>query len=145
MFLPAKEGKMKIKAIKEKLFYIAAIGISIFLLFFFISCVWIGYDVKNMCQNAEREYSGDCVEALMTQLEDENRGFRARNDAIWALGQLGDRRALPVLQSYYTGKIPDKEPLDKTISQYELKKAVNLTGGGFNISALIWRIGYTER
>jgi len=61
------------------------------------------------------------------------------------LGQLGDNRTLPVLQSYYTGDIPEREPLDKTISQYELKKAINLTSGGFNMSAIIWRVGYEAK
>jgi len=44
--------KMKIKNLKEKLFYLTAIGSSIFLLFFFIGSVWIGYEAKNLCQNA---------------------------------------------------------------------------------------------
>jgi len=132
---------MKIKNLKEKLFYLTAIGSSIFLLFFFIGSVWIGYEAKNLCQNARWQYGGDCVEALIAQLNDENQGFRARNHAIWALGQLGDNRALPVLQKYYTGNIPDREPLDKTISQYELKKAVNLASGGTNITAWMWRWG----
>jgi hypothetical protein len=130
---------MKINALKQKLVYISAVGISIVLLIFFIGCTWIGYEVKNLCQNAKWEYSGDCVEALMTQLKDEHQGFRTRNHAIWALGQLGDSRAFPVLQSYYTGKIPNREPLDTMISQYELKKALNLTSGGTNITAYIWK------
>ncbi len=132
---------MKIKNIIQKVLYVGAIGISIFLLFFVVTCSWIGYEVKDQCQEAKRQYSGDCVEALISLLNDEKQGFRPRNDAIWALGQLGDSRALPVLQSYYTGNIPEKEPLYKTISQYELKKAVNLVGGGFNIGSFIWRNG----
>ena len=40
---------MKIKTVKEKLFYLIAIGISIFLLFFFITTVWIGYETNNLC------------------------------------------------------------------------------------------------
>ncbi len=127
------------QTIKEKLFYLVAISISIFCLFFFIACSWIGYEVKDQCQNAQGEYGGDCVEALMDLLKDEHKGFRARNDAIWALGQLGDGRALATLQSYYTGNIPDREPLAKTISQYELKKAIALTSGEPNLSAFIWR------
>jgi len=130
---------MKVKTVQGKLFYIAAVGISVFFLFFFIGSTWIGYEAKNTCQSARREYGGDCVEALILLLEDENKGFRARNDAVWALGQFGDTRALPVLKSYYTGEIPDREPLDEKISQYELKKAVNLTSGGVNITAFIWR------
>ena len=130
---------MKTKTIKEKLFYAVAIGISIFLLFFFIGGTWIGYEAKDICQDAKREYGGDCVEALISLLEDENKGFRVRNNAIWALGQLGDSRALPILQSYYTGNIPNREPWNETISQYELKKAIKLASGSFNVTAFIWR------
>lgn len=136
---------MKFKTIKEKLFYTFAVGSSIFLLCFFIGSVWIGYEAKSLCQNAKWQYGGDCVEALIDQLNDKNQGFRARNHAIWALGQLGGSRALPVLQSYYTGNIPSREPLDEVISQYELKKAVNLTRGGANITAFIWRGFLNER
>lgn len=136
---------MKFKNIKEKIFYLMAIGASIFLLFFVICCTWIGYEVKTQCQDAQREYGGDCTEALIKLLNDENRGFRARNDAIWILGQLGDSRALPVLENYYTGNIPLREPLDETISQYELKKAVNLTSGGLNITAFFWRSGIINK
>ena len=138
---------------KEKLLYSIAIGTGIFFLFFVVGCTWIGYEVKRECKDAQREYlpggrqvsQFDCVEALITQLNDENRGYRARNDAVWALGQLGDPRALPELKRYWTGNIPDREPLDGMISQYELKKAINLTNGGLNITAFLWRNGYGKR
>jgi hypothetical protein len=130
---------MKTNFIKENFFYILSIGISIFLLFFFITSVWIGYEANNLCQKAKWQYGGDCTEALIAQLNDENQGFRTRNHAIWTLGQIGDNQALPVLQSYYTGNIYSREPLDEMISQYELKKAINLIDGGTNISAFVWR------
>lgn len=131
---------MKIKKTKETLAYLFAIGISIFVLFFIITNVWIGYEAKKICQEARWEYKKtDCVEALIDTLDDENQGYRTRNHAIWALGQFGDSRALPVLQKYYTGDIPDREPLDDMISQYELKKAINLANGGLNITAFLWR------
>lgn len=130
---------MQIKNLKAKVLYLMAIGISVFCLFFFVTCSWIGYDVKKQCHDATKDYGGDCVESLTQLLNDEDRSFHERNSAIWALGQLGDSRALPILQSYYTGNIPDREPLDETISQYELKKAVNLTSGGFNMGAWVWR------
>jgi len=133
---------MKTKHVIHSLLYIGAIGISIISLFFIITCSWIGYEVKQQCKDAKEQYlsqDGDCVTALIHLLNDEGKGFKARNSAIWALGQLGDARALPVLQSYYTGNIPPREPLSKTISQYELKKAIQLTNGGLNISAIIWR------
>lgn len=86
--------------------YAAAVAICITLLFFVIGVTWIGFDVKSQCQQAPREYGGDCTEALIRLVEDDTRGFRVRNEAIWALGQLGDGRALPVLQQLYTGNIP---------------------------------------
>lgn len=130
---------MASKHIKEKILYAVAIGISVFFLFFIVSGFWIGYEVKNQCNEAMNAYEGDCVEALIQTLEDENQDYSTRNDAIWALGQLGDIRALPVLMSYQTGDIPSREPYDKTISQYELKKAIRLTRGGINIPAFMWR------
>ena len=142
---------MKIKNIKDKLFLIAAVGTSIFLLFFVVTCAWIGFDVKSQCQVAKRTYGGEsargetsCVEALITLLNDENKSYRQRNSAVWALGQLGDSRALPVLESYYTDQIPPRESLDKSISQYGLKKAINLTSGGFNMTAIFWRSGLLD-
>lgn len=133
---------MKYKNVKNTLFYMIAIAASIFGLFFVVTCTWIGYDVKTQCRDAQRQYEGDCVTALSALLLDERQTFRVRNSAIWALGQLGDVRALPVLEQYSTGIIPPKEPLDQTISQYELKKAVQLVQGGLNISAPLWRAGY---
>jgi hypothetical protein len=131
---------MKNLPIKKIFFYAAAIGIGGFALFYIATCLYIGTQVGDRCLSAmSRYYRSDCVEALVTQLNDENQGFGARNSAIWALGQLGDARALPVLQSYYTGVIPDREPWNGTISQYELKKAINLTSGGFNMGAWVWR------
>jgi hypothetical protein len=39
------------------------------------------------------------------------RDLTAVNDsAIWALGQLGDDRALQMLEHFYTGDIPDRAP-----------------------------------
>ncbi len=130
---------MKIKTLKQKVWLVGAVGIGVLLFLFVATCFSIGKGIKSQCQEAKKQYEGDCVEVLVGLLNDEKQGFKARNSAIWALGQLGDSRALPVLKSYYTGNIPEREPLNETISQYELKKAVNLTSGGVNISAFIWR------
>jgi len=130
-----------INQLKQPVLFFLSIGLSIFLLFFVITCTWIGFDVKTKCRDATKEYGGTCTEALISLLNDESRGFNPRNSAIWALGQLGDNRALPILQSYYTGNIPNREPLDQTLSQYELEKAIKLTSGNPNITAIFWRYG----
>lgn len=128
------------KNIKNKILYFLAVGGGVLILIFLITNIWIGHDVKRICQEAKWEYGkDDCVDALAIQLDDEKQGYRTRNHTIWALGQIGESRALPILKKYYTGNIPEREPVDKTISQYELKKAVMLAEGGLNISAFFWR------
>lgn len=97
---------MAAKTMKYRIVSALAIGMGVFLLFFAVSAFWIGYEVRSQCRNATETYSGDCVAALVQLLDDEGNGFRERNNAIWALGQLGDSRALPALQRYYTGDIP---------------------------------------
>lgn len=132
---------MTIKKLKAKMLYLFTLGASLFILFLMIIGVWIGHEAQRLCQEAKWEYQKtECVEALILTLDDEKQGFRTRNHAIWALGQFGDNRALPVLQKYYTGNIPAREPLDETISQYELKKAINLASGGNNLLAWLWRL-----
>lgn len=134
-----KHKNLIARPIVHTLFFGASIGISIALLFFVVSCTWIGFEVRRQCEEAKQAYTGTCVEALVQTLNDENQPYRKRNDAIWALGQLGDPKAYPALRAMYTGKIPNREPLNKMISQYELRKAVNLTHGGTNITAIFWR------
>jgi len=113
--------------------YLATFGISGLTLLLVVTCAWIGYDVKSQCSDASARYQKEnCVEALTSLLTDEKQNFRSRNHAIWALGQLGDKRVLPLLEKYYTGIIPDREPLDSVLSQYELQKAIKLLNGGFN-------------
>lgn len=125
------------KRIQYVLFGIFLI-LGIFLLLSITSFAWIRSEVKRECQNAKITYRGDCVESLISQLNDENQDYRSRNNAIYALGQLADDRALPTLKNYYTGKVPQREPLHKTISQYELKKAITWCEKGNVTSWMYW-------
>jgi hypothetical protein len=82
------------------------------------------------------ERPGDPVPALMAYLESPAHTLRDRNRAVWALGQLGDARALPVLGRHFTGRQCDH---GNALCQHELKKAIRLCGGATNMSAFIWR------
>lgn len=109
----------------SNIIYIFLITASAILIFLSLTgLIWIRYEVKSLCREAIMTYGGDCVIAAKVLLEDENQSYASRNKAVWALGQLADRRALPVLKKYYTGKIPGKESLYHTLSQYELQKAI---------------------
>ena len=125
---------MKIK--KDIIIYTIVVLVILLAFTFLLTINLIDYSVKEKCQIAQAKYEGDCVQALSSFLEDEQNSFRERNLAIWALGQLGDERAVLILEKYYTGNIPDKEPLDQGLSQYELKKALNYFQGGINITHL---------
>lgn len=131
---------MKIKEIRIKIIYSAIIVISIFLLLFLITNTWIGYQTKNLCIRAQKLNNGNCVEALISQLEDTHQSINDRNDAIWALGKLGDKRALPVLKKYYNDTILSKEQSDKSLNQYELEKAIKNTNSEISITRFLWSL-----
>jgi hypothetical protein len=117
---------------------LVACGIVVILLgaaFFAIS--WsIGSGVRRFSAEALRYHSGEPVVALMAYVESEEHSLRERNHAVWALGQLGDPRARPILEKHFTGA-----PCDHTrdLCQHELKKAIALCRGSVNISAFVWR------
>jgi hypothetical protein len=87
---------------------------------------------------AMREYGGDPVSALMAFAAAPSQSLRDRNRAVWALGQLGDPRALVLLEQLYTGKPCDHS---RQLCQRDLKKAIHLCRGGLNLPALMWRHG----
>ncbi len=70
----------------------------------------------------------DAVEALIAVVDDPSADLQERTDAVWALGQMRDPRALPVLKKYYTGEPCDHE---KAICQYELSKAIGKIEGTY--------------
>jgi len=111
---------------------------------FLITSTWIGISVRDQCQVAKGKYQGDCVEVLMQTVDDDNNSLRDRNYAIWSLGQIGDDRALPIIEKYYTGNIPDREPYDETLSQYEMKKTIKLLNGGSNWTHIVWKLSERE-
>jgi hypothetical protein len=96
----------------------------------------IGWRVRIVIQRAQEHYSGDHIEALIATVECESCNLRERDSAVWALGPLADRRALPVLEKHYTGK-----PCNHLtrICEYELSKALRQVRNGGNTESIIWR------
>ncbi|HSK09668.1 MAG TPA: hypothetical protein VK911_08830 [Vicinamibacterales bacterium] len=87
---------------------------------------WVQAGALERAALAMREHPGDEVEALIAYVESDTHSLLERNRAVWALGQLRDRRALPVLEKHYTG-----EPCDhgRFLCQHELQKAIKLSRG----------------
>ncbi len=99
-------------------------------------CFSIRSAVKEMSAEAVKEFPGDRVQALIAYVGSENHTLKKRNRAVWALGQIGDSRALAVLESFYTGGKCDH---DKHLCQRELKHAIYGCKGGLNLTAWLTR------
>jgi HEAT repeat protein len=121
---------------KKWLAAVAAGGVVALLVAYLGVSWWIGASVRTLAAEAKAQYAGDSVAALMALTVDEDRSWRDRNHAIWALGQLGDARALPVLRGLQTGEACDHA---NRVCERELAKAIKAAEGGFNITAWVWR------
>ena len=132
--------KINQEKLKQWFLYWLVIGVGFVALVFLVISIWIGVDVRKKCMIAQGRYEGDCVEGLIQIVDGDINSFRERNSAIWALGQIGDDRAKEVIEKYYIGIIPKREPYDAGLSQYEMKKALKLLDGGFNITHLVWNV-----
>jgi hypothetical protein len=123
---------------RNRLIRILQFTLAFLVISFLAVCFIIGHGVNSISEKALRDHPGDKVAALMALVESEQHTYHDKNHAVWALGQLGDRRALPLLRKYYTG---GESGDDTSLSQYELKKAIELCEGEMNIGALVWRHG----
>ena len=114
---------------------VCVVGIILFSL-------WIELGIKKVCAEATQKYPGDKIEALMKSVETEERGYRANiysanNHVFWALGQLGDKRALPFLKKLTTGRPCDH---DTNLCQGEIQEAIHkLETNGFNLPKFLFR------
>ena len=100
--------------------------------------LWIELTVKTVCEKAVRQHSGDEVQALIACVESEGHSYHEKNRAIWALGQLGNKHALPPLKSHLTGQ-PCNHERDG-FCQGELQESIQkLEAGSFNLPASLWR------
>jgi hypothetical protein len=77
--------------------------------------------VTGAARSAMTKYPGDRVQALCTLVDCQICGLAERNRAVWALGQLRDARALPILMKHYTRQ---KCNHASDLCQHELQKAV---------------------
>jgi hypothetical protein len=90
--------------------------------------VWITGEANQLANNAAIELQKEKTEALLALIASDEYSLTEKNNAIWALGVLKDEKALPVLESLYTGKECDH---DKELCQYEIKKAILKIKGDF--------------
>jgi hypothetical protein len=105
------------------------IGLA-FLLFCFVLAmrIWIGHGIKERISIAKQQYSGIAEDALLAYLSDTTHTPRDRSDvAIWTLGQIRSRKALPILFKLYKNDPEGKTCKyhhDTVLCQYEIHKAI---------------------
>jgi HEAT repeat protein len=93
---------------------------------------YIGGEVEATGDSAVQQFGGDRVEALTKLVACDNCVVRDRNRAVWALGQMGDRRALPVLREHHTR---NKCNHRTDLCEYELGKAIKKIEGTWDLRA----------
>jgi hypothetical protein len=111
--------------------FLIIIGISlsvIFLCLFLAMRIWCGHGINERISIAKQQYSGIAEDALIAYLQDTTHTPQDRSDvAIWTLGQIRSKKALPILNGLYKN-----DPLGKTckghhntvLCQYEIHKAI---------------------
>ncbi len=86
---------------------------------------------------ATARFGGDRITGLTAVVDCIRCSLRERDMAIWALGELRDRRTLPVLKAHYTGRKCNHRA---ELCQYELGKAIMKIEGTWNLrSSMIFR------
>jgi hypothetical protein len=117
------------------------IGTSLLIFLFAVCELMIGLGVESCSHRAMAQFQGDRVEALIAVADCRGCKFEERNHAVWALGQLRDKRAIPVLHKYRTGK-PCSHMM--TICQHEISKAIRWTQENSYMAPQLWRILLTK-
>jgi hypothetical protein len=136
--VPQSRGAVISGFLKKHWRKLVLVAVSAPLLGYLGLCLVIGSGVLQAVSAAQSRFPGDPVTALASVVTSEDTSLSERNRSIWALGQLGSPKALPVLQSLVRDELCDHE---SKICQYELEKAIEGCSGSPNIGAVIWRQG----
>lgn len=106
---------------------------GVVLLFLFIGAVvgvyiWIDQDVKKNIKIAQSQYPGKAEDALIAYLLDTTHSPYDRSSvAIWTLGHIQSKKALPVLKKLYKNDpkgLTCKGRHVSSLCQYEIYKAI---------------------
>jgi hypothetical protein len=112
---------------KKKKNFLIFLTIFLIVLIAFISYTFfvVYRGVKNNCLAAKSEFNQDCVNSLLEVVKSEDKTFRKRNSAIWALGQIADKKVLPFLYEL-NESLPEGEKCqhDRYLCRYEIQKAI---------------------
>lgn len=104
----------------------------------FIALHLISIEVRDACSEAQREYAEDCVAALSQYAKSADYSYKQRNRAIWALGEIGDNRAIPVLKSLARNELQtERYNTSLELCEYGVTKSIRLCEK-LNIVRYVW-------
>ena len=113
----------------KRILFIVGICLAIlFFSFFLAGRIMCGIGIRERINIAKKHYPGKAEDSLIAYLADTNNSSQKRSDvAIWTLGQIRSRKALPILNGLYKN-----DPLGMTckghhntvLCQYEIHKAI---------------------
>lgn len=114
---------------KRKLIILSASLLTLLIIGFLAIYTWIDIDVKKNINYAKEKYPGTAEDALIAYLLDTTNSPQDRSSvAIWTLGQIHSKKALPILKGLYKNDPEGKTCHGKhnyVICQYEIYKAIN--------------------
>ena len=114
---------------KRKIFILSSSLLGLLILGFIAVYIWIDIDVKKNIKTANEIYSGKAEDALIAYLLDTTNTPQDRTRvAIWTLGQIQSKKAIPVLEDLYKNDPEGKTCYGKhgsVLCQYEIYKALN--------------------
>lgn len=93
--------------------------------------------LQRYSDEAVRRFPGSRVEALARVVDCDSCPIEERNHAVWALGQMAEPTALPVLNKHF-----DDRPCAHAarLCQYELRKAIRNIGASRYRTGAAWRL-----
>jgi hypothetical protein len=113
---------------KRKLVILSASLLTLLILGFLAIWIWIDIDVKNNINHAKEKYPGTAEDALIAYLLDTTNSPQDRSSvAIWTLGQIHSKKALPILKGLYKNDPEGKTCHGKheyVLCQCEIYKAI---------------------
>jgi hypothetical protein len=113
---------------KRAIIIVAASLIVVFIGGVTIMMLSINHGIKERIGIAQEKYQGNAEDALIAYLSDTTNSPQDRSDvAIWTLGQIQSKKALPILEAMYNSDPEGKTchgRHDSVLCQYEIYKAI---------------------
>lgn len=119
---------------KKKIKLVIVSSFAILILLLLIVTYVVEKEVQETCKKAVSVYPGDKIQALINVSKNESSCTKDKSMALWALGQLGDKKALAYLVENFEGKE------ESNVCVYEAQKAIEkIENESFNLPGFLWR------